>query len=477
MECIESAAEPHMSEHPVGGYISISVLQIAMVWFAFKKRLIRWRDFRAYFAWLEAVATRDAHERTTKKRGYRSYELCEIDRMVGGRGGARVNRASIRRLEHAGLITWSESRIEFSRSPDLLPVADLSDFWAMLDLVASPGSWLRSRRVPIPRRTVREIAGNLKRSVVACMLGHLIRCLFKHRDGFRYDGSCKATFIEAFFGIDERQARRARKHLEEIGWLTIEASEHWHRQRYGGRAVVNNSWGRPAAESNAVTCLPGRTAEKCTRLPCPESDVETPSEYKNQKPARGGPSGFFKEGEEGNHQPTWRNIKSADLRDTGRTLDLFDDAVGRGVIDASEHSRLMFVSAAERAAIRGTTNPPGLFRRLVERKLWHHITQGDEDAAHRRLKQHFGLGRPKEERRRTPVEGPPPKRPRLSEDARLVQAVQVVARQHRINDAFYLLRRERPDWMRERWENAVSELENARFAHLQAANREDVCCV
>lgn len=453
---------------PVGGYISVSVLQIAMVWFAFRERLIRWRDVRAYFAWVEANACRDAHERASGARVYRRYELCEVDRLVGGRGGQRVNRESLKRLEHAGLMVWSESRIEFAASPDRIPVPDLAGLWAMLDLVASSGSWVRSRRVPIPRRTIREIAGNLKRSVVACMLAHLIRCVFKHRDCFRYEGSCKATFVSSLFGIDERQARRARKHLEAIGWLGIEDSEHWHRQRYGGRAVVNNSWGRPAAEPSPAICLPGQTPEKCTCLPGPVSDIKTPSEYKNQKPAEGGRSGFLKKEEpEEKNRPTWRDIQRTDLRVTGRTLELFDDAVGRGIVDASEHSRLMFVAAAERAAIRGTSNPPGLFRRLVEQKLWHHITQGDEDAAHERLKRHFGHARAPEER---PVQKAwsLPKGPSLSDDARLVQAVQAVARQHRIDDAYHLLRRERPDWTRERWGRAVSEIENARLVRLRA---------
>ena len=45
----------------------------------------------------------------------------------------------------------------------------------------------------------------------------------------------------------------------------------------------------------------------------------------------------------------------------------------------------MFVAAAEGAILRGTRNPCGLFRRLIEHKLWHHITQGDENAAHQRL--------------------------------------------------------------------------------------------
>jgi len=67
--------------------------------------------------------------------------------------------------------------------------------------------------------------------------------------------------------------------------------------------------------------------------------------------------------------------------------------VTRGFPNASEHSRLVFVGVAEKALMRGTRNPCGLFRRLVERKLRHHITQDDEDSAHRRLKEHL-YGKP-----------------------------------------------------------------------------------
>ena len=66
------------------------------------------------------------------------------------------------------------------------------------------------------------------------------------------------------------------------------------------------------------------------------------------------------------------------------------------------------------------------------------------------------------------------KRAPLSDDARLVQAVQAVARQHRIDDAFFLLRREKPGWTRERWGRAVSETENARLVHLQATSGDNV---
>jgi hypothetical protein len=47
----------------------------------------------------------------------------------------------------------------------------------------------------------------------------------------------------------------------------------------------------------------------------------------------------------------------------------------------------------------------------------------------------------------------------LSEDARIVRAVESSAKQAGFRgDAFYLIRRERPDWTRERWDAATLEL-------------------
>ena len=51
----------------------------------------------------------------------------------------------------------------------------------------------------------------------------------------------------------------------------------------------------------------------------------------------------------------------------------------------------------------------------------------------------------------------------LSDDARLVQAVrEVAARAGLRGDPFPLLKREKPEWTRERWDRAVAELEAGR---------------
>jgi hypothetical protein len=156
-------------------------------------------------------------------------------------------------------------------------------------------------------------------------------------------------------------------------------------------------------------------------------------------------------------QPDIRNVVPEDLKDTGRLLWLYDQAVARGWVTASECGRLRFVGAAEHARAIGTRNPCGLFVRLVRCGLWSFLTQDDEDVARLRLKRHLYGMTPKKQTstvltlRRT-VD--------LSEDARLVGAIRAeVARTRYRGDAFPLLKRANPEWTRERWDLALAELE------------------
>jgi hypothetical protein len=98
--------------------------------------------------------------------------------------------------------------------------------------------------------------------------------------------------------------------------------------------------------------------------------------------------------------------------------------------------------------------------------LWTFLTQDDEDAANARLKRYYYGMTPerKEPQRYSTVR----EAVDLSEDARLVQALQAaVARTKFRGCAFPLLKREHPEWTRERWDRALAELEQAaRYARL-----------
>lgn len=95
------------------------------------------------------------------------------------------------------------------------------------------------------------------------------------------------------------------------------------------------------------------------------------------------------------HAPKLDDVRAEDLRDVGRALALFDQAVARGLVGPGEDGQLRFLAAAEHGRAVGTANPPGLFARLVRGGLWGHASQADEDAAARQLREHLHGRRPR----------------------------------------------------------------------------------
>jgi hypothetical protein len=226
----------------------------------------------------------------------------------------------------------------------------------------------------------------------------------------------------------------------------------------------------------------------------PDSDEEPLWGGKNQEPAAGGPADFSishsqeKTSEaEGRSQdvasaslpsavelsssagtrsaapgkPDLRHIVPEDLADTGRLLELYAQSVAGGLVPASEWGRLRFVAAAEHARAIGAKNPCGLFAALVRSGRLHFATEDDAQAASFRIRRHLYGGAPpgcSAAKQGGIVRGTMPE---LSEDARLVEAVRAAAVRARYRgDPFPLLKRQKPEWTRERWDRAVEELES-----------------
>ena len=95
---------------PVGGFLFVTVTQLAMVWWAYQQRFIQLKDLRVWFAALELVARRCGlgdHQRP-------HYGFEELRKLVAGRGG---ERASVARLEQVGLLLWDSAHITFAQTP------------------------------------------------------------------------------------------------------------------------------------------------------------------------------------------------------------------------------------------------------------------------------------------------------------------------------------------------------------------------
>lgn len=435
---------------PRGGFVLVSVTKLAMTWWAYRTGLIRARDLRVALACHVAVAARCRMPRGETP----CFTHAELAQSCGA--GERSIRSSLKHLERSGLLAWSESAIRFAESPDALASDDLAGFFAMLDGIPN-----RKRLVPVPRRMLRFLAGGATPTLIATVLGLLFRSLYYWPDdGCRAHGSCKASWIAETFGVSLRGVKAARKELVAIGWLIRRASPQWRMNRGGLSVEINLDWSPPRAAAGGSVSAPPRAAI-CTAAAPPESDKELSSgESENQEPAARGQAGdCISDGKAktGDATPDLRDVVEQDLRDTARTLELHAQAVRAGLVGTSERERLLVVAAAEHAKSVATRNAPGLFVRIVRSKLWSFITQDDEDRANARLKAHLFGSRRDEVPRVTPIRSP--QIPSLSADARIVQAVRSAAtRTGYRGDPFYLLKRERPDWTRERWENGVREL-------------------
>jgi hypothetical protein len=336
------------------------------------------------------------------------------------------------------------------------------------------------------------MAGGCRSTVIATMLGHMLRCLYYRERCCVSGGWCKASWIAEIFSIDLRSVKAARRHLVTIGWLQMFDTPQTLCNRWGSFARVSLSWTRASIEEvpvdkNDTHFLPSESPPpsefSTTKLPPPNKEHREPlQDLKHQKPtfqtdtapslqssqhtepAFGGMTGVQKQEKENTKKtaiqaPTLSHIVLEDLRDTAGLLVLFEQAHAQQFLGKSESDRLTFLATAEHARVIGSQNPCGLFAALIRRKCWHFVTESDEDAAYKRLKAHlYGS--------HTPTRGTPPPReivqPRLSKDAEIVRYVQAeLARKGFHGDVFGVVSREDASWTRARWDQAVLELEQA----------------
>ena len=476
-----SARKPH------GGFVLLTVEILCLLWWVYRQRYIQLRDLRVWLACQEMVARRCQ----LLPDEVPHYTLTELHTLVGGVGGQHL-RTSLHRLEALGLLAWSSARITFATATAALRgVPDRTSFTAMCAPIPN-----LHRRVPVPRPTLRLLALGCRATVIATILGHLIRCLFYHARAQRCvsGGWCKASWIAEVFQVDRRHVKAARRHLATLGWLEVRAVPQRTLNRWGSYVYVSLTWDRTARDprpqlSVPSTCtppiLPPPPEFSTTTSPPPCLHKELLAESKHHElvprphplvsshaasslaspPPGEGPD---IDAAAALPPPILQHIMPEDLQDMARLLTLFDQAHTQGLIGKSASDRLTFLALAEHAKVVGSQNPCGLFATLVRRQQWHFVTDSDEDAAQARLK-HYLYG--------TPVRAAPPPAlvpPELSHDAAIVRYLRTqLARAGWHGDAFGLVSREDPAWTRERWDRATAELAQAQAAwqHANACNR------
>ncbi len=228
----------------------MTVGAVLRCWQAYREGQIEFRDLRVWFAAQELVARRCM----LAKGRVPSYNVNELAGLVGGVGGEHF-RSSLRTLEALGLISWRTSAITFPKVEN--------------------GERKDRRLIPVPRRTLRFLAGCKRPALAATVIGHLIRCLFFRNGECLSRGTCKASWVAETFGVNVRSVKAARKHLAEIGWLVVAESDHWHKQRWGATAFVNLAWPGPGPIGRKSESSP-RPELSTTEFSPPESNKKLP---------------------------------------------------------------------------------------------------------------------------------------------------------------------------------------------------------
>jgi len=423
-----------------GGFVLLNVAALMTAWRGCQARPLGIGEFRAWLA---------CHELEARRCGLGEgraaiYGVAELARLLGVT--KRRARASVNRLEAAGLIQWSDSAIGFPDPPHQ-PADGLDD-----TIGRGKGT------VAIPRRMLRFLAAGARPAMSATVLGLLLRCLSRRKAGWDGRGRVKSSWIAGVFDVSLRQAKAARRELLDLGWIGVEPADQWVENRWGRAFRINLDWSSPGATSAPLPPVPGSPSTP------PDLQTGNPSgRMENQEPGRG-PSGFSSKdpGEKDRaparplDAPKLAAVRFEDLKDTGQLLDLHQQAVARKSINAGEGNRLRFVAAAEHALMIGDRNPAGLFAWVVRGACWRYITAEAEDRARERLRVHdFGPARMSA----ATIHLGSSRSVGPSGDARRVKEFRdLYIRSGIFRDPFPEVSKRYPDWTLERWNRGLMEL-------------------
>src|SRR5512135_974523 len=258
----EGSGATQTRRKPEGGFAFFSVIQLVMAWTAFREARINLRELRVYFALAEMKSRRCGCQDDQRPP---EFTPREIRKLVGGAGG---EREAVHKLLSVGLLRQvTKTNIEFATGPEELRFEPET-----LDetLASIPN---HDRRVPVPRRIVRLIAGGARRTLIATILGHLIRCLFYKHGLCQPKGCVKASWIADVFGISERAVKEQRQHLVALGWLLPQKTPQPTLNVHGLWLAINLAWDG-LSDAKETLCEPA--AEESTKageetpVPAPE---------------------------------------------------------------------------------------------------------------------------------------------------------------------------------------------------------------
>lgn len=529
VKAARSRARPVRSWHlkheksPAGGYLTVTVPQVAMLWVARREKAIGPLAFRTWWAIAEMRCRRDVAALddggSRREPFHGAGELLRLLGLKPGPESMKPLRAAVRQLEASGLVAWSATRPQLAVSPDQYR-GDTAGVFAFLAGIEN-----KRRLVPVPRRWVRWFAVGQSRARSGAALISLMRCLYVRDKQLDPNGSWAATAAGPLLGLSGRALQGARRELAAEGMLRLHPTQPWYLSRFGLRVSINLAWDAGGAapvvadSGSAPAKVPhGTKVRECQRPDAGEPTIrlgsvssarsgqngsvssaplhEHPSssskeeEFKHQQPPSGRGHGVSIHRTGGKEKAGGRrhglHLRPEDLHDDALFAEALDRAVDAGKVEPGDRGRLRWWSAREHA-LRVTAAKGGsavkLLAWILHRGRWDFVSDGDEaDALARRATAARSRERSRGRIRPHPQRCPEPNRPAapertippaLSDDARLLASAQATCQRHRqgVRVLQQLLRKAAPGWSPERERIANQELEEARMARVASNSR------
>src|SRR5512147_2918529 len=238
---IQAAEVPKLAK-PEGGYCSISVLTLGLLWWAYTQGLLTLRAVRVGLALFEIRIRRVAYVWTEKRRGNKvpdftpRYSTKELGDYCG-LPDKRAN-AALAELQRLGLLAeFSEARIAFAPSLDAVALSpeQRAEFRAWLAALT------KRRQVPIPRRILALACESAAPALIAVVLGTCLRCSWlRPEEGFSFTGRIACSWLARRFAISLRAIQQAKEHLVGLGWIERKGNIN----RFGETVAINPAWHR-----------------------------------------------------------------------------------------------------------------------------------------------------------------------------------------------------------------------------------------
>ena len=351
--------------HIVGGYKTMSPVQICNGLGAYDAGLVRYRTLRTYFACVAVLASREAARRARREPVRSGQQVVRAEELARLTGSSLVIAArDLRRLARVGLV---------ERHGDLVRVVERAIPCAceLIERASPSRSW--TRPIPVPRAVLRFLAMCPRPALAKVLLAHCLRGLaLDRRTGeLKGRGTVKSTWVASTFNISLRASKAARATLISMGLIGRDEGSTQHKlNRDGAYFELNLAWRR----SGSAPRLPVKRTESAP----PRERLETPVDLEDQRTST---AGVFS-------GPDFRTVCSEDLGRLSRMEALFWQAVDRRLLRDSEMDALNFLGASIRARAVNARDPVRVFVAIVRRGLWAHITCDEEERARAALSRH-----------------------------------------------------------------------------------------